>query len=152
MIVLLIFLAWSDEMPAFKRDVLAQRPLGGLLDLAVGDGLQGHLPADELLLEDLDERLAAVLGRGVQLDLVALQLEARAGVLEVEAGRDLPARLVDGVAHLLHIDLGGDIEARHGAHAIKATFGLRLAASPALGRTIVSRRRVGTQVANGSRL
>ena len=35
------------------------------------------------------------------------------GALEVEAGRDLAARLVDRVAHLLHVDLGDDVERRH---------------------------------------
>ena len=92
---------------------LAQRSPRGLFDLSVGDGLERHLPADELLLQDLDECTTAVLGRRVEEDLVPLQLDGRAGVLEVEAGGDLPARLVDRVAHFLQVDLGGDIEARH---------------------------------------
>ena len=37
--------------------------------------------------------------------------------LEVEAGRDLAGSLVDGVADLLHVDLGGDVEGRHATNA-----------------------------------
>src|SRR5207302_7311806 len=45
---------------------------------------------------------------------LAGELDAGAGVLEVEAGPHLPAGLVDGVADLLHVDLGDDVEGWHG--------------------------------------
>ena len=41
-------------------------------------------------------------------------LDGGVGVLEVEAGGQLALRLVDGVAHLLAVDLGHDVEGRHG--------------------------------------
>ncbi len=103
--------------PGLQGDVLADGRLGGLFDLAVGEGLQRHLAADELLLEHLGKGAQAVLGGGVEDDLVRLELERGAGVLEVEPRRDLAGSLVDGVAHFLVVDLGGDVEARHGPHA-----------------------------------
>ena len=46
---------------------------------------------------------------------VVVELDRRVGVLEVEAVGDLAGGLVDGVADLLVVDLGGDVEARHRA-------------------------------------
>ena len=97
-----------------EADGLAHRALRGLLDLAVAEGLQRDLPLDHLLLEHLRERREARFALGVELDLLVLQLDGAAGVLEVVAGRDLARRLVDGVADLLHVELGHDVEGGHG--------------------------------------
>jgi len=45
----------------------------------------------------------------MQVELVAVELEGRGGVLEVEAGAHLAAGLVDRVADLLHVNLGNDV-------------------------------------------
>ena len=131
------------------RRRLAHRALGRLLDVAVLEALQRDLPLDELLLEHLAQRGEAVLAdRAEGQDEVGL-LDRRVRALEVEAGPDLALRLVDGVAHLLAIDLGHHIEAGMAARLVSRT-GLR-----------TSRRRrydpppqpwVGARVAKGSRL
>src|SRR5439155_3761377 len=46
--------------------------------------------------------------------LVLGQLHLRLRSLEVETRRHFPARLVDGVAHFLQVDLGNHVESRHG--------------------------------------
>ena len=112
---LLSRLAWSEEMPARMAIVLAGRALLGLLDLAVVEGLQRDLALDQLLVEHLVQRPQAVLGRGAQHQLLLAQLDRRVGVLEVEAGGRLPVGLVDGVADLLHVDFGNDVEGGHAA-------------------------------------
>src|SRR5262249_35857424 len=48
------------------------------------------------------------------LDRPVAEVDRAVGVLEVVAGRDLAPRLVDGVADLLAIDFGDDVERRHG--------------------------------------
>ena len=52
---------------------------------------------------------------GVQHQLLVGQFDGRIGALEVEPGRGLAVGLVDGVADLLHVDLGDDVEGGHGA-------------------------------------
>jgi hypothetical protein len=88
--------------------------LDAFLDLAVAERLERHLALHHLLLEHLLERREARLALGVELDLLLLQLDRAAGVLEVEAGRDLAGGLVDRVADLLHVELGHDVEGGHG--------------------------------------
>ena len=60
-------------MPGDDLDGLAGGALGGRLDLAGLEGLEGDLLADELLLEHLLGGLQAVLGGGGQLDRLLLQ-------------------------------------------------------------------------------
>src|SRR5947208_9965974 len=88
---------------------LAGRALGRLFDLTGLEGLQGDLAADGLLLKDLVRGLEAILGAGVDLDLLVLERHGRARVLEVEPLVDLAGRLVDGVADFLDVDLGDDV-------------------------------------------
>src|SRR5439155_21927200 len=67
----------------------------------------------EPALPDLHERLQPLLGAGVERDLGVRQVDGAVAPLEVEPVGDLPARLVEGVAHLLHADLGHHVEAGH---------------------------------------
>src|SRR5262249_50175969 len=98
-----------------ERDRLAHRSLRRFLDLAVTERLQRNAALHELLLEHLCERLESLLALGVELDRLVLELDRAVGSLEVESRRDLARRLIDSVAELLEIDLGDDVEARHGA-------------------------------------
>ena len=56
-----------------------------------------------------------------------VEVDARLGPLEVEAGGDLPASLIDGVPDLLHVDLRHDIETGHGGYATWPWVGVRVA-------------------------
>src|SRR5262249_45711543 len=96
--------------PGHEGYRLSDRALRGRFDGARLKRLQRDLAPDGLLLEDLVGRLQAILGRRVHLDLVFGEAERRVGVLEVEALVDLAGRLVDGVADLLQIHLGHDVE------------------------------------------
>ena len=107
--------ALSLLMPTCSATFWRARPVVRFLDLAVVERLQRDLAAHELLLEHLRDGLQPFLRRRLDLDRVVLQLDDAVGALEVEARRELAARLVDRVAHLLHVDLGDDIERRHGA-------------------------------------
>src|SRR5690349_11987832 len=51
----------------------------------------------------------------MELDRFAVEFDGGSGVLEVEAVGDFAARLIDGIAHLLLVDLRDDIECRHPA-------------------------------------
>src|SRR2546421_11848328 len=66
-----------------------------------------------------------VLGGRAQSELTVGQFDAGIGVLEVDAGRGLPVGLVDGVADLLEVDLGDDVER---GHALKLSPGRVVAA------------------------
>ena len=59
------------------------------------------------------QRGQPVLADRAQRQHEVVLLDRRVRVLEVEAGADLALRLVDGVADLLAVDLGHDIEAGH---------------------------------------
>ena len=63
---LLIFLAWSDERPAWMAIFCRTEPFGRLLDLSRLQRLQRHLAPDELFLENLMEGAETVLGRRAQ--------------------------------------------------------------------------------------
>ena len=78
------------------------------------------LALDQLLLDHQAQRGQAVLAGRAQREHEIGLLDRRVGVLEVEAGADLPLRLVDGVAHLLAVDLGHDIEAGHASEGSRA--------------------------------
>ena len=112
---LLMRLAWSAEMPAWMAMRWRAVPLAASSILPCLERLQRDLAADELLLEHLVRAPQAVLGRRVQDELLVAELDGRVGALEVEPGPRLAVGLVDGVADLLHVDLGDDVEGRHGA-------------------------------------
>src|ERR1700739_584150 len=73
--------------------------------------LHRDVAADQLLLEYVDGRLHALLGRRRQLDgLVALPRDLGVGAAEVEAGGKLLGGLVERVVDLLVVDLADDVE------------------------------------------
>ena len=112
--------ALSDEMPAARVMVWRARAPDGLLDLARVEDLHADLALDQLLLEHLAERVQPVLARRLERDRVlARQLDRLLGVLEVVAGRRLAGGLVHGVADLLEVELGDDVEARHGPETLR---------------------------------
>ena len=113
-----ISLAFSMGMPCcrliFWRTLLPERRL----QLAVGQVLQRDAALDQLLAENLLDRLQLVLAVGGQLNLlVALQLDLGVGVLQVEALANLLQRLVDGVADLLNVHLADNVERIFLGHA-----------------------------------
>ena len=110
---LLMRLADVLRDPGLQLHVLSRRALRRLLDLLGVERLERDLAAHELLLEHLVERLQAVLGRRGEHELFVAELDVRVGVLEVEPRRGLAVRLVDGVADLLEVELGDDVEGRH---------------------------------------
>ena len=102
------------------RDYLAGRAAGGGLDVAAVQSLQRQLALHELLFENLQDvfdlliRVRFERDRGLAFGLA--ELDARPGVLEVEARPDLARGLVDRVADLLDVYLGDDIERRVFSH------------------------------------
>ena len=113
-----------EELPDLARlvgrdahaqgDRLAHRSLGGLLDLPEVERLERHLAAHELLLEHLGERLAAGsrsrCASSMVFSLSSIELPV---FLKSNRVLDLPLRLVDRVADLLHVELGDDVERGH---------------------------------------
>ena len=112
-------LAWSGEMPALMAMRLAGRPLGGLLDLAGVEGLQEtwRLTSFSSSTWWSARRRSSV--EECRISSLVGELDRRVGALEVEAGGRLAVGLVDGVADLLHVDLGDDVEAGHGLQRIE---------------------------------
>ncbi len=92
---------------------LSGRAPGGLFDLAHVEGLEGDLPLDQLLLEDLVEGSQPVLGGRGEDQFGVRELDGRVGALEVEPGGGFPVGLVDRVADFLHVDFGDDVEGGH---------------------------------------
>src|SRR4029453_13213505 len=89
--------------PLLQRDLLPEHAAAALLDLAVGERLQGHAALVQARLEDVDDRLQLhVVGRGHR-DVGLLELHVTVGALQVVARRDLPARLIEPVGDLLHL-------------------------------------------------
>ena len=97
---------------------LAHTSLRCFLHLAVGEELQRDLALHQLFLEHLDECLEPVLAGRRELDRRLLQLDRAVGALEIEAGRDFPRGLIDGIADFLLVDFGDDIERRHGGNSL----------------------------------
>ena len=100
--------------PRIELGRLAHRASGCLLELAVLERLQRDPTLHELLLEHLAHRTEAVLGGGAHRELEVVGLDGRARPLEVVPGGQLSLSLVERVAHLLLVDLGDDVEGRHG--------------------------------------
>src|SRR5256885_1924482 len=81
------------------------------LRLADVEGLHGDVAPDQLLLEDVDGGLDALLGGGGDGDrLLALPRDGRVGAAEIEAGGQLLGGLVQCVVDLLAVDLADDVE------------------------------------------
>src|ERR1700729_2575131 len=92
--------------------------------------LQRDLAPDELVLEHVQDGLGPFLAIGPDLHAVLPgPPDRRAHTAEVEAGRDLLGRLVEGVVDFLAVDLADDVEAAVG-HArlpsVGGAYGLRL--------------------------
>ena len=106
----------GDLLGVLAADALLERAgdlvgLAGGLRLAGVEGLHRDVAADQLLLEDVDGGLDALLGGRRQLDgLVALPRDLGVGAAEVEAGGQLLGGLVERVVDLLPIDLADDVE------------------------------------------
>src|SRR6516164_7371047 len=88
-----------------------------LLDLQAGkiDAALG-----EPQLENLEHLPKLKIHLRLQRHGEVLELEARAGVLEIEALRELAVRLVDGVGHFVGIELGHGIEGWHAVTSRRA--------------------------------
>src|SRR5579884_2230481 len=85
--------------------------LAGGLRFARLERLHGDVAADQLLLEDVDRCLDALLGRTGQLDgVVALPRDLGVGAAEVEPGGQLLGGLVESVVDLLAINLADHVE------------------------------------------
>src|SRR2546430_1710322 len=93
-----------------KADVDLAATLADRLRIARLEELRRKLPARRFLAQHLECSLGAVFARRLDLDHVALMVVARRGVFEVEAGRDLPAGLIDSVRQLRGVELGNDVE------------------------------------------
>ena len=78
--------------------------------LFTDEGAQRDAALDELLLEDVEHGLDALLGVRLHQDLLAAELERGADILEVVALRDLLLRLTEGVLRLHRVDLADDVE------------------------------------------
>src|SRR5512132_1654776 len=97
-------------------DALEERALhpvvaaAGRPRLRRGQRLERYRPLHQLLLEHVEGGQRPLVGLGEDHHLLARPGERGAGVLEVEALRQLLSRLVDGVVDLLSVDLGDDIE------------------------------------------
>src|SRR5659263_125780 len=92
--------------------------LAGRLGFAVTgvDGLEGDPTPDELGLEDVEDGLHSLGRVGDHEDRVAAPGDGGAHALEVVALGDLLGGLVEGVVHLLPVDLADDVERGIGGH------------------------------------
>src|SRR4030095_15788314 len=83
-----------DGDPLLQPHLLPEHAAAALLDLAVGERIQGHAALVQARLEDVDDRLQLhVVGRGHR-DVGLLELHVTVGALQVVARRDLPAAIV----------------------------------------------------------
>src|SRR5258705_6268902 len=105
-----------DRDPLLQRDLLPKHAAPALLDLAVGERLQGHAALVQARLEDVDHRLQLHVVGGGDGDVGLLELDVALRALEVVARRDFPAGLIEPVGDLLHIDLARDVERILGGH------------------------------------
>ena len=139
----LIFLtmsrAFSIGMPCCRVISCLHRGTGGRDDLAVGQALQRHLALDQFGLQDVDDGLELELVLAVQQDLVVLLVELDGGVriLQVEALLDLLHRLLHGVVHFGHFDLGDYVKTVIG-HRLFAVRAGELASGWFISNCIVS--------------
>src|SRR5919112_1300650 len=97
-------------------DALEERALhpvvaaAGRLRLGRGERLERHRPLHQLVLEHVEGGQGPLVGLGDDHHVLARPGQRGAGVLEVEALRQLLSCLVDRVVDLLAVDLGDDVE------------------------------------------
>ncbi len=96
-------------------DALLERDLDAVLlagreGLALLEALEADAALDHLRLQHVEDRLHALLARGLHEDGVAAPLDGGAHVLEVVALLHLLLGLVDGVVRLHAVDLADDVE------------------------------------------
>ena len=101
------------------RSVMTCRtvPLSGRLELAELEGLDIDAASNCFALKNVDDVAHLQLVVGDERDLLAVDIDTRLTVLEIEAILDLLARLIEGVVEFLPIDARNDVErgfARHG--------------------------------------
>src|SRR5262245_9190016 len=96
-----------------EREVLLRAAARPGLDRFLGQRLQRHLPARELLAQDVGEGPDLEIVGGAEVDGVRLTTHLRRRSLEIEALPDLLQGLVDRVVDLLEVDLAHDVERRH---------------------------------------
>ncbi len=106
----------DDIFRQFLLDADAERR--DLLDLVATDFLdvaefeRAHVDAalGELPEQDVGHLLQLEVVVGIERELLFLVLDARVGALEIEAGGDLPVRLVERIADFDLVDFGDDVE------------------------------------------
>src|SRR5205085_675008 len=64
------------------------------------------------------------------LHFLLLQFHRGVGALEVEALGQFARRLIDGIAHFLHVHFGDDVKARHARTLSKTTTGVPETGTP----------------------
>src|SRR6266511_943480 len=96
--------------PLDERALNAVGAAAGGLGLAALQGLERDLAPHELVLEDVQGGLGALVGLRGDRDTVAGPLDRSAGVLEVEPLGQLLLGLVQGVVDFLAVDVGDDVE------------------------------------------
>src|SRR5689334_17699354 len=95
--------ALVDRDPLLEPDVLLRAARRPGLDLAPFERLQRHLPARELLAQDVGERADLVVVGREEVEAVVVPRDLRPLTAEVEPLRDLAERLLDGVVDLLQV-------------------------------------------------
>ena len=105
--------------PLFEENLLAGGGEGnlGLLDV---QARQVDAPLAETQLQDIQHLLQLKIDLRVQGHRGILELEPGPGIFEVEALSELAIRLIDGVRHLVGIQLGNDVERGHGSRSFEA--------------------------------
>src|SRR5437773_1779819 len=87
--------------------------LAGELRVTRVQGLERDAALDQLVLEDVKDRLGALLAVGADVDgVLAGPGDRRADAAEVEPGAYLLGRLVDRVVDFLAVELGHDVKGR----------------------------------------
>src|SRR5262245_26072957 len=105
-----------DGNALLQTDALALETTGGVLHLAVGEGLERHAAPMQPPLEDVHHGLELHLVGGGDHDVGLVQGDLFPAVLEIVAGVDLPPGLIDRVGDLLGVDLADDVERVFSGH------------------------------------
>src|SRR3989338_8588963 len=102
--------------PLLQGDLLPEAAAGGLLRRLEVQPLGRHAACGELLHEDLGHRGELVLVVRSQMDDLLIAADVGDAPLEVVTLPDLLEGLVDGVVHLLQVDLRNDVKGTLGRH------------------------------------
>src|SRR6266851_4100890 len=106
----------ADLLGVLLRDAFLQADrepvlLARELRVAWVESLQRDAAPDQLVLEDVEHGLGALLAVGADLHgMIAGPCDGGAHAAEIETGSDLLRRLVECVVHLLAIDLADDVK------------------------------------------